>query len=327
MVRSLKSPNTPISALDRYADFSCLDFVNMAGRATDTRPREGEEVRRVCSVSSLPASHQPRLETCWMGFLNSHTRKSMNEISIIPFDFNSYAVRVVMRDGSPWFVAKDICDILHITNSRDAIARLDDDEKGVALTDTLGGKQQVQIVSESGLYILILRCRNAIKPGSTSYRFRKWVTNDVLPAIRKTGHYSIQDPTASDIPHLAESHSAIGGAHQTFVSWINDARRALSQANITAPDLPEMHSDLKLAVLGELLMHTRWMLSINHKFQLTLIPVEGEGRVVSDNEISRLISDPDFPKKYLPEIAKAAIDRMEKSLNKLHLSRTVLPSH
>lgn len=70
------------------------------------------------------------------------------------------------------------------------IERLDEDEKGVALTDTLGGKQEMAVVSESGMYTLILRCRDAVKKGSIPHRFRKWVTAEVLPQIRKTGSYS-----------------------------------------------------------------------------------------------------------------------------------------
>ena len=118
--------------------------------------------------------------------------------SIVPFSFENQSVRVVVRDGDSWFVVKDLCEVLHIKNSRDAISRLDADEKDVALTYTLGGAQQVQIVNESGLYTLILRCRDAIKPGSVSYRFRKWVTSEVLPSIRKTGSYSHQGTVLDD---------------------------------------------------------------------------------------------------------------------------------
>lgn len=68
-------------------------------------------------------------------------------------------VRVVMQDEDPWFVAKDVCGCLEIGNSRDAVASLDDDEKGVGIIDTPGGKQEMSIVSEPGLYSLILRSR------------------------------------------------------------------------------------------------------------------------------------------------------------------------
>ncbi|HHW7474685.1 TPA: BRO family protein [Mannheimia haemolytica] len=106
------------------------------------------------------------------------------------FNFENSAIRVIAINGEPWFIAKDVCEATGISNYRDAIERLDDDEKGVALTDTLGGKQEMNIISESGMYTLILRCREAVKKGSVPHRFRKWVTAEVLPQIRKTGSYT-----------------------------------------------------------------------------------------------------------------------------------------
>lgn len=105
------------------------------------------------------------------------------------FRFGDSEIRVVNKNGDPWFVAKDVCDALKITNSRDALLKLDDDEKGVGLTDTLGGVQELGVVSESGMYTLVLRCRDAVNKGSVPHKFRKWVTAEVLPSIRKTGSY------------------------------------------------------------------------------------------------------------------------------------------
>ncbi|OOF62020.1 BRO-N domain-containing protein [Rodentibacter pneumotropicus] len=112
---------------------------------------------------------------------------------ISTFNFESNSIRTLAINNEPWFVAKDLCDAINISNYRDAIERLDEDEKGVALTDTLGGKQEMNIVSESGMYTLILRCRDAVKKGSIPHRFRKWVTAEVLPQIRKTGSYTLQN--------------------------------------------------------------------------------------------------------------------------------------
>lgn len=98
-------------------------------------------------------------------------------------DFGS--IRVVVKGNDPWFVAKDVCDALSISNSRDAVAKLDTDERGVALTDTPGGEQQVSIVSEPGFYRLVMKSR---KPEAKA--FRRWVTHEVLPSIRKFGVYA-----------------------------------------------------------------------------------------------------------------------------------------
>lgn len=101
------------------------------------------------------------------------------------FNPTNQPVRVEIKDNNPWFVAKDVCMALNIVNHNDAISRLDDDEKGVATTDTLGGKQSISVVNESGLYNLIFQSR---KPEAKA--FRKWVTSEVLPSIRKTGRYA-----------------------------------------------------------------------------------------------------------------------------------------
>lgn len=101
-------------------------------------------------------------------------------------------VRTVMRDGEPWFVAADVCRSLEIANPRDAMGRLDDDEKGVALTDTLGGKQNLTIVNEPGLYTLVLGSR---KPEAKA--FKRWITHEVVPTIRKHGLYATDELIAN----------------------------------------------------------------------------------------------------------------------------------
>lgn len=132
----------------------------------------------------------------------------MNDIQV--FDFEDNAVRVIDIDGEPWFVAADVCRILDIKNSRDAVADLDDDEKGVANTDTLGGRQEMRIINESGLYNLIFRSR---KPEAK--KFRKWVTAEVLPSIRKTGMYV--EPGRIEPP----KDEMNGLPDRTFQQWIN----------------------------------------------------------------------------------------------------------
>ena len=99
-------------------------------------------------------------------------------------------------DGQPWFVAKDVCDSLGIGKYRDALSRLDDDERGSVLVDTPGGPQTVGTVSEAGFYKLVMRSR---KPEAKA--FQRWVTHDVLPAIRRTGGYMVakQDETPEQI--------------------------------------------------------------------------------------------------------------------------------
>lgn len=107
-------------------------------------------------------------------------------------------MRVIEIGDDPWFVAKDACAILGIKNVSQAVENFDADEKGICSTDTLGGEQQVVIVSEGGLYTLIVRSRLAMTPGTSQHRFRKWVMGEVVPSIRKTGAYAIQGEVAQD---------------------------------------------------------------------------------------------------------------------------------
>lgn len=97
---------------------------------------------------------------------------------------------VIDRDGEPWFVLNEVCAKLDIANPSDAASRLDDDEKDVlGITDTIGRVQKRVIINESGLYSVILTSR---KPEAK--RFKKWVTSEVLPSIRKTGGYGGKVP-------------------------------------------------------------------------------------------------------------------------------------
>lgn len=112
----------------------------------------------------------------------------MNELKI--FKNNQFGnVRIVMKDQEPWFVAKDVCECLAISKHRDAISRLDDDERGSLKVDTLGGKQEMATVNEYGLYSLVLSSRK-----QEAKEFKRWITHDVIPQIRKTGQY------VADIP-------------------------------------------------------------------------------------------------------------------------------
>lgn len=119
-----------------------------------------------------------------------------NPTQLSTYNFESHAIRTLSINDEPWFVAKDLCETLGIQNSRQALANLDEDERGMLnihhsnLEDCFDNRvNEIGIVNESGMYTLILRCRDAVKKGSVPHRFRKWVTAEVLPAIRKTGKY------------------------------------------------------------------------------------------------------------------------------------------
>lgn len=107
----------------------------------------------------------------------------MNEIQI--FEHEAFGqIRVIDLDGEPWFIAVDVCRALDI--SRTQTRRLDDDEKGVHLTHTPSDDQEMTIINEPGLYSLVLGSR---KPEAKA--FKRWVTHEVLPAIRQNGYYAL----------------------------------------------------------------------------------------------------------------------------------------
>lgn len=119
-----------------------------------------------------------------------HQPMEGNGTAVIPFDFEGASVRVIQKSEEPWFVMADVCAVLEISNPRNVTARLDEDEKdSVHTTDTIGRSHLMTTINESGLYSLIMTSRKA-----TARRFRKWVTSEVLPAIRKTGGYMVAVP-------------------------------------------------------------------------------------------------------------------------------------
>lgn len=108
------------------------------------------------------------------------------------FQFQSNALRVIAVNGEPWFLAADVCRAIGIKNPTNAVKILDDDE--VALKTFKGltnGNEEANFISESGMYKIVMRSQDAIKRGTPAHSFTKWVTSEVLPAIRKTGSYSL----------------------------------------------------------------------------------------------------------------------------------------
>lgn len=110
----------------------------------------------------------------------------MNQLQV--FQNNEFGqIRTLTIDNEPWFVGKDVADALGYSNTRDALSKhVDDEDKGVANCDTLGGTQEMVIINESGLYSLIMSSKL-----SSAKKFKRWVTSEVLPSIRKTGSYSV----------------------------------------------------------------------------------------------------------------------------------------
>lgn len=141
---------------------------------------------------------------------------------VLPFRFpeTSEPVRTLTIDGEPWFVGRDVCAVLGLVNPAATLAKiLDEDEKGVAIVYTPGGDQQVSIISESGLYALVLRSR---KPNAK--KFRRWVTKEVIPAIRKTGTYSLERSMPKTLPDALRAFAAEIEAHEKTKADLAETR-------------------------------------------------------------------------------------------------------
>ncbi|MGE4536300.1 MAG: Bro-N domain-containing protein [Desulfovibrio sp.] len=145
-----------------------------------------------------------------------------------PFFFDGRQVRVVLGEqGEPWFVAKDVCSVLVISDHHQAVARLDEDERGRCIVPTPSGAQEMTAVSESGLYALIFTSR---KPEAKA--FRRWVTGTVLPAVRRTGRFEMPHP---DMPPLPASLRRLPPAVRRTI--LHGATQAAKLGNLGSTDV------------------------------------------------------------------------------------------
>lgn len=118
------------------------------------------------------------------------------------FSFDDQVIRIVERNGEPWFIAVDVCRALGVSNATQAVERLDEDEHTLCTVE--GIPIQTNIINESGLYSLILTSRK-----DEAKRFKKWITSDVLPTLRKTGAYSLQETNATPLTPLQAAKAII----------------------------------------------------------------------------------------------------------------------
>lgn len=166
----------------------------------------------------------------------------MNELQI--FKNNQFGnVRIVMKEQEPWFVAKDVCNCLEINNSRQALIRLDDDEKSsVILNDGTPGNPEKSIVNEYGLYSLVLSSR---KPEAKE--FKRWITHDVIPQIRKTGQYIADIPKT--LPDALRAYANEVEEHNKAKALIEEQRPKVLFADSVAAS----HTSILVGDLAKLL--------------------------------------------------------------------------
>ena len=150
--------------------------------------------------------------------------------NIVPFSFENHPIRVADQNGDPWFVLADACAVLDISNVGNAAARLDDDEKDSIRNPDVNrsrGNPDLIVINESGLWSLVLTSR---KPAAK--RFKKWVTSEVIPSIRKTGGYSVASVGTAARINVAREHRLAMGANLRIARMIGlDGNQAVLSAN------------------------------------------------------------------------------------------------
>jgi len=146
---------------------------------------------------------------------------------IMPFSYEGNQIRTVIVDDEPWFVAKDVCEVLAITwTGSQSLSRISDTHKGVRNYPTPGGNQELWCIDEAGLYKLIMRSNK-----EEAERFQDWVTEEVLPSIRRTGSY-LQPTSLEDLIILqAKSVKELKAKVQLVEANANEAKEAAATAN------------------------------------------------------------------------------------------------
>ncbi len=147
------------------------------------------------------------------------------------FSFGEKSLNAFLdENGEPWFYASDVCALLEVKNVAQAVARLDEDEKGIYSNDTLGGSQKVSIINESGLYSLTLSSKK-----KEAKDFKRWVTKDVIPAIRKNGKYEVVPVKELSPAEMLLQSVQLLVAQQKDIEVVKDRLDVLEAKQITHP--------------------------------------------------------------------------------------------
>lgn len=168
---------------------------------------------------------------------------------IIPFRFGDTSVRTIQIDGEPWFVAADIAELLGSKAASGITRMVDDEDKGFHKVVTPGGEQTLVIINESGLFTALLRSNHP-----SAKAIRRWVTSEVLPAIRKTGSYTAQAAPLSELDIIKQQHGAIS------ILLEHNERMAVEVATLTPSaeawnELVSAKGDYDVAEAAKILAH------------------------------------------------------------------------
>lgn len=167
-----------------------------------------------------------------------------SKLELIPLRFEEHRVRMILIKGEPWWVGKEVCVALTIKNASDAVSRLDDDEKSVVgISDPHGREQMTTVVNEAGLWSLVL---SSTKPDAK--RFKRWLTHEVLPSIRKTGTYSLPKLTRLDkVQRRLKSDRRTAEKRIEVIDWNKYSGARLADAGLGRRQFPAWFDALNQA--------------------------------------------------------------------------------
>lgn len=189
----------------------------------------------------------------------------MNELQV----FNNAMfgnVRIILQDNEPWFVAKDVCECLEINNSRQALSRLDADEKADVILNDGSQNRNMNTVNEYGLYSLVLSSR---KPEAKE--FKRWITHDVLPTLRRTGSYSLNIPKT--LPEALRAYADEVEQHNKTKALVEAQRPKVLFADAVSTS----DTDILIGDLAKLLNQNGYAIGQNRLFE----QLRNEGFLIS----------------------------------------------
>lgn len=243
----------------------------------------------------------------------------MNTTSAVSiFNFKTKEVRTVIKDGEVWFVAGDIAKALNYPAAKDMTRFLDDDEKGAHIVPTLGGNQTVTTINESGLYHSLFKSRKL-----EAEVFRKWVTSEVLPSIRKTGAYK---PAPGKISE--EQYSLIKSMFDTRYPDRMDRDKAVRTfcKSMKITSLEDINKDNYYQCLASLQKEHELINSMCGCMYLTVMsrtrngnivphmtPIDTDMVLIEQDKYADPIKNGTIPNQYLAGIVKACADRLSKA--------------
>lgn len=236
--------------------------------------------------------------------------------NLINFTFENLPVRIIDLDNNHWFIANDVCAILEHSNTSEALKALDDDEKtklevspklNLALDNRV---KEINIINESGLYALILRSRKAMQKGTIQHKFRKWVTSEVLPSIRKNGAYQQQNLA---ITHQSERPFNIGDYLNPKVNqimdYVHDLEHIVFNTTGKYPQRPFKPDEIAKGIIGYCLRNQSIELSFSER-GLGFNLVDRTMLRIHDSNIAEHIKNGNVKKQYLDEIIQASVARL-----------------